>query len=215
MKKSFVVIGCGRFGSSVAKNLYNFGYDVLVIDKNLDVINDIADSVTQAIKLDVLDENALKSIGLNNYDVAIVSFASQMEASVIATILIKELGVPKIICKAKDELQGKVLTKIGADKIVYPERDMGEKLAYSLTSGNILDFIDLDPDYSIIEISILDNWIGKTITTLNLRNKYRINIIAIKRNNSINISPAGEDILLKDDILIILGKNSDLNRLSI
>lgn len=215
MSKSFVVLGCGRFGSSVAKNLYDFGYDVLVIDNDLDVINDIADNVTQAIKMDALDENALKSIGLHNYDVAIISFASQMETSIIATILIKEIGIPKIICKAKDELQGKVLTKIGADKIVYPERDMGEKLAYSLTSGNILDFIDLDPEYSIIEVAILDDWIGKTIIELNLRNKYGINIIAIKRKNSINISPMGKDMLLQNDILIILGKNSDLNKLSI
>ena len=147
-------------------------YEVMVIDKNEDLIENIAEDVTHTAILDITDEKDLKSIGLGNFDVVIVAISSDIRASIMATVVAKELGVPKIVCKAKDELQAKVLYKIGADKVVFPERDMGIRVAYNLASENILDQINLDPEYSIMEIVTPKSWIGKTIIELNLRAKY-------------------------------------------
>lgn len=213
MKESYVVIGCGRFGESVAKTLYRLGHEVLAIDENMDVVEEIADEVTQAVQGDATNEEMLRSIGINNYDVAIIGIASAMQSSIIATILTRELGVKQIICKAKDELQGKILSKIGADRIVYPERDMGEKLANSLVSKNVLDFIDLDPSYSIAEINVVKPWIGKSLTELQLRAKFGLNVVAIKNSEQANISPAGEDIIKEGDILVVVGENNRLSRI--
>ncbi len=213
MKESYVVAGCGRFGSSVAKTLYKMGYEVLAIDKNIHVIEEIADHVTQAVQADTTDENAIHSLGVKNYDVAIVSSAESLEASIITTILFKQLGIKKIICKAKNELQGKILSKVGADGVVYPERDMGEKLAHSLVSKNVLDLIELDPNYSVAEISVVGKWIGKTLTELDLRAKFGLNVIAIKSAQATNISPSGEDMLKAGDIVVVIGESGRLNRI--
>ncbi|MGB5824525.1 MAG: TrkA family potassium uptake protein, partial [Proteocatella sp.] len=145
---SYVIIGCGRFGSSVAKTLYSLGHEVLAIDSNMDIIQSISDNVTQAVQADGTEEVTLKSLGIRNYDVAIISVASDIQASIMATIIVKELGISYVVCKAKDELQAKVLYKIGADRVVFPERDMGVRLAHNLVSKNILEFIELDPKYS-------------------------------------------------------------------
>ena len=170
--KQYLVIGCGRFGSSVAKKMCQLGNEVMVIDKDEDSINNIAELVTHTAIVDVTEERDLKSIGLGNFDVVIVAISSDIRASIMATVMAKEMGVPKVVCKAKDELQAKVLYKIGADKVVFPERDMGIRLAYNLASENILDQINLDPEYSIMEIVTPQNWVGKTIIELNLRAKY-------------------------------------------
>ena len=161
--KQYLVIGCGRFGSSVAKKMCQLGNEVMVIDKDEDSINNIAELVTHTAIVDVTEERDLKSIGLGNFDVVIVAISSDIRASIMATVMAKEMGVPKVVCKAKDELQAKVLYKIGADKVVFPERDMGIRLAYNLASENILDQINLDPEYSIMEIVTPTNWVGKTI----------------------------------------------------
>lgn len=213
MKESYVVIGCGRFGNSVAKTLYKLGNDVLAIDNDMNVVEEIADHVTQAVQGDATDENTLKALGVQNYDIAIISITADLESSIIATILIKELGIPYIICKAKDELQGRVLTKIGADRIVYPERDMGEKLAASLVSKNVLEFIDLDPSYSIAEVAVVGPWVGRSLIELQLRAKFGLNVIAIKNDTGANISPTGEDILREGDVLVVVGENSRLSRI--
>ena len=164
--KQYIVIGCGRFGSSVAKKMCQLGNEVMVIDKDEDSIENIAEQVTHTAIVDVTEERDLKSIGLGNFDVVIVAISSDIRASIMVTIMAKEMGVPKIVCKAKDELQAKVLYKIGADKVVFPERDMGIRLAYNLASENILDQINLDPEYSIMEIVTPQNWVGKTIIEL-------------------------------------------------
>ena len=175
--KQYIVIGCGRFGSSVAKKMCQLGNEVMVIDKDEDSINNIAELVTHTAIVDVTEERDLKSIGLGNFDVVIVAISSDIRASIMATVMAKEMGVPKVVCKAKDELQAKVLYKIGADKVVFPERDMGIRLAYNLASENILDQINLDPEYSIMEIVTPTNWVGKTIIELNLRAKYDITVL--------------------------------------
>ena len=188
--KQYIVIGCGRFGSSVAKKMCQLGNEVMVIDKDEDSIENIAEQVTHTAIVDVTEERDLKSIGLGNFDVVIVAISSDIRASIMATIMAKEMGVPKIVCKAKDELQAKVLYKIGADKVVFPERDMGIRLAYNLASENILDQINLDPEYSIMEIVTPTNWVGKTIIELNLRAKYDITVLAVKTTSGLKVMPS-------------------------
>ena len=176
--------------------------------------HDIADQVTQAVQADATDEATLKSLGIRNYDVAVISVASDIESSIMATIVVKELGVPYVVCKAKTELQAKVLYKIGADRVVFPERDMGVRLAHNLISKNVLEFVELDPRYSIIEIIASDNWNNRTLSELDLRGKYGINIVAIKRGMNVNISPESEDMIHSKDILVVIGEIKKINKMS-
>lgn len=211
---SYVVIGCGRFGSAVAKTLYSLGKEVLALDKSMEIIQDIADNVTQAVQVDATEETTLRSLGIRNYDVAIISVASDLEASIMATIIVKELGVPYVVCKAKNELQAKVLYKVGADRVVFPERDMGIRIAHNLVSKNVLEFVELDPKYSITEILASDSWNGKTLLELNFRSKYGINVVAIKRGMDVNISPESDDKVHSKDILVVIGEIKMINKLS-
>ncbi len=213
MKESYVVIGCGRFGKSVAKTLYDLGHDVLAVDSDMNTVEEIADNVSHAVQCDATDEQALRSLGVSNYDVAIVSLTESMESSIIATLLLKEIGVPYIICKAKNDLQGKMLSKIGADQIVYPERDMGEWLANRLTSKNVLDIIDLNSNYSIVEINVAEDWIGKSLIELRLREKHGLNVIAIKNKKKINITPSGDERIHKSDTLVVVSEHRKLKHI--
>lgn len=183
--KQYIVIGCGRFGSSVASTMHLLGHQVMAIDKNEDSVQSISDKVTHSLIVDVTDEQALRSLGLGNFDVAVVAIGSDIRASIMATLIAKEMGVELIICKAKDELQAKVLYKIGADRVVFPERDMGVRVAHNLVSDNILDHIELDPEYSIVEIVTPNSWVGKTLIELELRARYEITVLAIKTGKNI------------------------------
>ena len=209
--KQYIVIGCGRFGSSVAKKMCQLGNEVMVIDKDEDSIENIAEQVTHTAIVDVTEERDLKSIGLGNFDVVIVAISSDIRASIMATIMAKEMGVPKIVCKAKDELQAKVLYKIGADKVVFPERDMGIRLAYNLASENILDQINLDPEYSIMEIVTPTNWVGKTIIELNLRAKYDITVLAVKTTSGLKVMPSPNYKMQEKNILISIGNTDKIS----
>ncbi len=211
--KQFVVIGCGRFGSSVAETLYKLGHEVLAIDLDEEKVQEISGRVTCAVQADVSDEKVLIELGIRNFDVVIVSIGSNYQASIMATLIAKELGVKKVIAKAHDELHGKVLSKIGADRIIFPERDMGIRVAHNLVSSNILDFIELSPDYSILEITALDKWINKTLRELKLPSRYGLNVMAIKRGEDINVSPYADDIILKDDILVVVGSTDDIEKI--
>ena len=203
--KQFVVIGLGRFGESVAKTLYGLGHDVLAIDMDEDMVQEISDSVTHAVQMDATDESALRTLGLRNFDVAVVTIGSNIQASVMVTLLVKELGVKYIIAKGQSDLHAKVLYKIGADRVVLPEKDMGVRVAHNLVSASILDYIELSPDYSIMEMKALEEWNGKTLTELKLRSKYGINVMAIKKNDDINISPSADEIISADDIIVAIG----------
>jgi trk system potassium uptake protein TrkA len=210
--KSFVVIGCGRFGSSVARTLHDLGNEVMVIDISEDVIREISEEATYAVQADAMDEAVLKDLGLRNFDVAVISIGSDIEASIMATLVVKELGIKRVIAKAQSELHRKVLDKIGADKVIFPERDMGVRVAHNLTSTNILDFIELSPDYSIIEITALEEWEDKTLGQLKLSTKYGLNVMAIKRGNKITVSPSGEIMIEKDDVLVVIGSMTDIKK---
>ena len=211
--KQFVIIGLGRFGSSIAKTLYSLGNDVLAIDKDEDIVQEIADSVTHAVQLDATDENALRALGIRNFDVAVVTIGDNIQSSIMATLLVKELGVKYIIAKGHSDLHAKVLYKIWADRVVLPEKDMGVRVAHNLVSANILDYIELSEDYSVMEIQVLDEWSGKTLNELRLRSKYGINVMAIKRGDEVNLSPSAEDIIEDNDVIVAIGSAEDLNRL--
>ncbi|MBX7322188.1 TrkA family potassium uptake protein [Clostridium chauvoei] len=211
--KQFVVLGLGRFGHSVAKTLYALGNDVLAIDMDEDLVQEISDSVTHAVQLDATDENALRSLGIRNFDVAVVTIGSNIQASVMATLLVKELGVKYIIAKGHSDLHAKVLYKIGADRVVLPEKDMGVRVAHNLVSASILDYIELSPDYSIMEIQALDEWDGKTLDELRLRSKYGINVMAIKNGDEINLTPSADDRVNAKDVIVAIGSAEDLSKL--
>ncbi|WZL73231.1 TrkA family potassium uptake protein [Clostridiaceae bacterium 35-E11] len=211
--KQYVVIGCGKFGSSVARTLYGLGHDVLAIDKNEEIVQSIANSVTHAVQADATDEKSIKALGIRNFDVAIITIGLEIQSSTLITLLVKELGIRYVVAKAQNELHAKVLYKIGADRVVFPEREMGVRTAHNLVSSNILEYIELAPDYSIVEIWALNEWIGKRLKDLNIRSKYGINVMAIKHGEDINITPNAFDIIGKEDILVIVGHNDDLKRI--
>lgn len=213
--KAFAIIGVGRFGESVAKTLTELGNEVLIVDKSQERIQEVSEFVTHAVEADVMDESVLKELGLRNFDVVIVSIGSDREASIMATLLAKEMGVKKVISKAQSELHGKVLKKVGADKVVFPERDMGTRVAHNLTSTNILDYIELSPDFSILEIGALESWIGKSLKELRLRNKYGVNIIAIKEGVNINISPSSENIIEEGQIIVMIGDSKAIKKIEL
>lgn len=213
-KKQFVVIGLGRFGRSVAKHLEANGCMVMAIDEDKKRLNLIADYVTTAMCADISDEDVVKELGLSNFDGAVISIVHNLEKAVLATICAKEYGIKQVIVEAYDEMQGKVLNKVGADMIVYPEREIGVHLANNLAFDNFLDSIELSSDYSIAEIPLPKQWIGKNLIELNLRAKYDVNVIALKRGNEIDVTPVADMTFLEHDILMIIGQNSILKRLS-
>ncbi len=211
MKKQFAVIGMGRFGSSVAKTLSDLGYEVLAIDSSEQRTQEISNIVTHVVQADSTDEEALRSLGLRNFDVVIVAIGQDIQSSILTTIILKEIGVPKVVVKAQNELHGKVVKKIGADKVIYPERDMGQRVAHHLISSNILDYIELSDAYSIIEVQASRTLIGKNLRELDIRAKYGCNVMAIRTGSHMNIAPSAEDLIREQDVLVIVGKNEDLN----
>ncbi|MTI62219.1 MAG: TrkA family potassium uptake protein [Firmicutes bacterium] len=211
--KQYIVIGLGNFGTSVALTLNKNGYNVLAIDKDNEKVHTIAGNVTQAIEADATDQMALQTLGVGNFDIAVVSIGDNTHANALTTVILKELGVPYVIVKAQDSLHGHLLIKLGADKIVYPERDMGVKIAHNLISQNILDFLELSPDYGIIELPVPDRMIGKNLRELEIRSKYNVNVIAVKRGEDIKISMLTELSIESGDIIVVFGSNNDLRKL--
>ena len=209
--KQYIVIGCGRFGASLATTMHLLGHQVMAIDKSEEIIQNIVDKVTHAA---IVDVQSLRSIGLGNFDVAIIAIGSDIRASIMATLIAKEMGVSQIVCKAKDELQAKVLYKIGADRVVFPERDMGVRVAHNLVSDNILDHIELDPEYSIVEIVTPTSWVGKTLVDLELRARYEITVLAIKNGKSINVTPSPDEELKAGSILVVIGQSSNISSIT-
>ncbi|KZL93662.1 potassium channel family protein [Clostridium magnum] len=214
-KKQFVVIGLGRFGTSVAETLYKLGHDVLAVDANEEKVHDIAEYVTHAIQADVTDEENLKSLGVNNFDVAVIGIGVDMQDSIMITLLAKEIGIKYVIAKANSELHAKILYKIGADKVVFPERDTGVRVAHDIVGSNILDYIELSSEYSLAEIVAIDEWHDKTLGQLNMRAKYGINVVAVKRQDDIDVVPSSEYKIIKGDIVVAIGKYKNINKLEI
>jgi len=213
MKRQFCIIGCGRFGATVANKLTELGCEVMVIDTDEETIQNIANDVTYAVQADATDENSLKSIGVRNFDVVIISIGENIQSSILVTLMVKELGIKHIVAKAQNELHGKVLSKIGANRIVYPEKEMGIRIAKNLVSDNILDYIELAPDYSIMEVLALEEWLGKNLMEINMRAKYGVNVMAIKHGTEINIAVTADNTIKEGDILVVIGHNDDLKKI--
>lgn len=213
MKKSFAVLGLGRFGQSIAKTLYELGHEVLVIDESEEIIQAISGYVTHAIEGDCTDESVLSAVGVRNFDVAVVAIGQDIQSSILVTVMLKDMGVKYVVAKAQSMIHAKILSKVGADRVIFPERDMGIRVAHMLTDVNFVDFIELSEDYSIVEINCPQKWVGKTLRELDVRAKYGINIMAIKNGGDINVSPQSEQILSDGDILIMIGANKDLNKI--
>jgi len=211
--KQFVVFGLGRFGTSLAMTLAEAGYEVMAVDQSEEKVQDISTFVTHAVQADATDLDTLKALGIRNFDVAIVAMGKDMQSSIMATLLLKELEVPYVVAKASTDTHKKVLEKLGADRIISPEQDMGKRLANNLIAGNIIDYIQLSHDYSIMEISILPEWRDHSIMELDIRAKYGINIIAVERGTEIYVTPKPECILKENDLLVIVGNNKSIQEL--
>lgn len=223
MKKQFVVIGLGRFGFSVAKTLVELDSEVIAIDSEEERVKSVADFVTYAVQLDAMDEKALRSVGVQNVDTAIVSIGENIEASVLVVMILKEIGIKNIIAKAVTPLHGKVLENLGVNRIVFPEREMAVRVAHSLIRPKVLEELELSQEYSIIELSTPKEFVGKSLKETQLRSKYGVNLIAIKRKvtekgitrDVWNVNPSPTDIMDEGDILVLIGSNDDLDKLGI
>ncbi|MFT8322718.1 MAG: TrkA family potassium uptake protein [Bacillus sp. (in: firmicutes)] len=212
MKKEFAVIGLGRFGGSICRELVELGMEVMVIDRNEERINEFANIVSHAVVGNSVDENVLKSLGIRNFEHVIVAIGDDIQASILTTLILKELGVNNITVKAQNDYHEKVLKKIGADSIVHPERDMGKRIAHNIVSNNVLDYLELSDEHSIVEIKASSRLDGFTMIDLDIRARYGITIVAIKRDKEIIVSPMATEPIKENDVLIVIGADSDINR---
>lgn len=210
--RKFVIVGLGRFGYSLACNIAEKGFQVLAIDNNEEKVAKISQVIYNAVQADVSEKETLASLGVSEYDVAVASIGLNVQDNILATLFLKELGVPYVIAKAQDEQFGKVYSKIGADRVVYPERDMGQRVGQNLLSSNLIDYIKYDSDYSVIELSAPESMKGRSLKELDLRRKYNINVIAIRKDEDLNLIPGANDRITEGDILIVMGKNKDIDR---
>lgn len=212
MKKEFAVIGLGRFGGSICRTLAEQGIEVMGIDINEERVNEYSTIASHAVLANTTDEKVLKSLGIRNFDHVIVAIGEDIQASILTTIMLKELGVKKVTVKAQNDYHEKVLVKIGADHVVHPERDMGRRIANNIVSNSVLDYLELSDEHSIVEIVASEKIDGYSILNLDIRAKYGINIVAIKRRDEIIVSPQANEIIHKEDILIVIGADADINR---
>ncbi|TFB14050.1 TrkA family potassium uptake protein [Filobacillus milosensis] len=212
MKKLFGVIGLGRFGGSICKELSKEGKEVLALDADEDKVNEYKEIATHAVIADSTDELALKELGFRNIDHVIVAIGDNVHASILTTLILKEFGVKRITVKAQNDYHEKVLQKIGADEIVHPERDMGKRIAHSIISSNVLDYLELSDEYSVVEIKAGEKMQNKTLMELDIRAKFGCNVVAIKHGKDINVSPMANEQIHFDDILIIIGADKDISR---
>jgi len=210
--KQFAVIGLGRFGASLAVTLARMGYEVLAVDRDEDRVKAVVDEVTHAVQADALDAEALKALGLKNFDVVVVAIGTDIEASILTTVMLKEMRVRRIMAKANTELHGKVLARVGADKVIFPERDMGVRVAHAMVSGNIIDHIELSSDYSVVELVAPKGLVGKTLGEAEIRGRHGISLIAIRRGADVIVAPGADQVIEEGDILVAIGKTKRFDK---
>ncbi|MBU5459296.1 potassium channel family protein [Anaerostipes sp. MSJ-23] len=213
MKKSVAVLGLGKFGDSVARNLMKDGAEVLAIDIKEDLVREIADDVTCAVCADVSDREMMSSIGLEEMDAMVLATAEHLDASVMAVMIAKEIGVPYILAKADGKLKGEILRRVGADEIVYPEEEMGARIANNLLGGRMTDLFDLSADTSIVKISVRQEWVGKSLAEINFRERYHLNVIAIESHQGVDGAPNPNEPLQENQSLVLIGKKDCLSKL--
>ena len=213
-KKEYIVIGLGQFGTSIAQTLMQNDCEVLALDINEKRTRAIADSVTCAVTGNVMDAELLAGLGIRNFDGAIIAIGENMEASIMATMVVNELGVPHILAKAQSELHAKILRKVGADRVVLPEFEMGIRYANNMVHGNFFDAVELSPDISMMEIYVRREWEGKSLKQLNMRAKYKINVIGIKSEDEFDVNPDPDEPLRAGAQLVSIGRSEVLNKLA-
>lgn len=212
-KRQFAVVGLGRFGCAIAETLNEAGEEVLGIDRRMDLVEEMRDHMTHAVQMDAMDRDALLALGIQDFDVAFVTMGSDIRASGMITLLLKELGVKCVIAKAHDEFHGRMLEKLGADKVLFPERDMARRVAHNLVSGNIIDYLELSPDYSMAEIRPLPEWVGRTLKALAMRSVMGINVVAIRNGEALNAMPTVDTVLHADDVLLVVASEETLKKM--
>jgi trk system potassium uptake protein len=211
-KMQYAVIGLGRFGSSLAKELIKLGYEVLGIDRREANVDDMSDELTHAVLADWNDEEVFKSLGMRNFDCVVIAISDDIQASILAAILCKELGVKKVVAKAMSDLHGRVLEKIGVDRVIFPERDMGIRVAHQLASPSLLDYIELSNHYTIAELAVSKRISGKTMKELNAKERFGCSIVAVNKHNQMITSPAPGDKVHEGDVMVIIGTNQQIER---
>lgn len=211
--KSFLVIGLGRFGAAVARELSALGQEVLALDVDAENVQHIADEVTQAIQGDAQDEAVLRSVGARNFDCCVVAVGADMEASILITMMLKEMGAKKIIAKAMTPIHARVLERVGADRVVLPEIDMGQRLAQRLVRTNVVDYIGVSDEFSIVEIHPPKSWIGHSLGQLGVRARHKINVLAIRHGagGQVDVNPQPDQVIGADDLLIVIGTNEQVD----
>ncbi len=211
--KSFIVIGLGRFGTAVAEELHALGHEVLAIDREESCAQHVAETVTHTIIADAKDETVLQSIGVRNFDGAIVCM-TDIEDSMMVSLMLKDMGAKYIIAKSQSKQHSRMLELIGVDRVIFPEQDMGVRLAQTISSRRALDFIELSPDYAIVELPLPNIWQNKTLTEIGARKQFGINVLAVRRGeNEIYVSPRAEFLLKNKDVLILVGENQNIRKL--
>ncbi len=213
MRSQYAVIGLGRFGSSLSKELINLGHEVLGIDKDEEAVDEMSDVLTHAVVADTTDEEVLKSLGIRNFDCAVVAIGDDIQSSILTAIILKDLGLKQVVAKALSELHGKVLDKLGVDRVIFPERDMGIRVAHQLVSPNLLDYIELSKDYTIAELSVPKRLCGYSLKDLDPRAKYGCSVVAINKKGGVIIAPTATDVLNEKDVMVVIGTNDQIEKL--
>ena len=212
-RRQVAVLGLGRFGSAVARELTRLGHDVLAIDRDEKIVQGIADEVTHAVQADIADPEALEALGLADFDTAIVAASQSLEASIMATVLLRRLGVRRIIAKAAHDLHGSILEQVGATRVVYPERETGSRVAHSFHASGVLDYLDVAPGYGIARVHVAAGWVGKSIGELDFRRSCNLTVLALTREGRVILHPASSEMLRAGDLLILAGLDEDLERM--
>ena len=212
-QKQYIVVGLGRFGRAIAETLCQDGAEVLGVDCKMDMVERMRDELTQTIQMDAMDRDALETLGVQDFDIIFVTMGSDIRASGTIVLLLKELGAKRIIAKAHDEFHGRMLEKLGADQVLFPERDMGRRVAHSLISGNVIEFMELSTQYSMAEIRPKPEWIGRTLKELAMRSRMDINVVAIRNGDAVNAMPQPETRIMAGDLMLVVISEAALKRM--
>ncbi len=212
--KSILVIGMGRFGRHLSYKMKELGNDVMIVDKDTEIIGELADDFTDAYIGDCSKEGVIRSLGVRNFDICYVTIGEDFQSSLIVTSYLKKIGAKYVVTKARTDIQAEILGKIGADEVVYPERDMAEKIAVMHNANNIFDYIELTSEYAIYEVPVVKAWIGKTVIDVDIRRHHNVNVIAVKNGNVLTASRLGEYVFKNEDVLVVIGKSTDVFKLA-
>ena len=207
--KSVLVIGMGRLGRNLAAEMLKLGNEVMVVDEKPEIIQSLSENLPDCHIGDCTNESVLKSLDVKSFDVCFVTIGANFESSLVITILLKKLGAKKIIAKASQDIQANILTTIGADEVIYPELDMAQSLAVKYSASNVFDYLELSDEYGIFEIPVLPYWVGETIIKIDVRKKYRLNIIAVKNGENMIVSPPADYSFKEKDHVVVVGKPKD------